>query len=270
MYMEKIQLKSGTTVAYREAGSGQTILILHGFCGSSRYWEEVLPLLAAYGRVIAPDLRGHGQSSAGEGAYSMESLADDVADLMDALGVTKAHLIGHSLGGYTALAFAERHHGRLLSLGLAHSTSYPDTEAAQANRLKAVETIRTQGVAAFVEGLVPKLFSPEHRDKENAQLRKAIEIGYETSADGAVGCALGMKERPDRVEMLKDGNLPILLLAGEFDEVIPPEKRFPVTGDRVTAVTLPGVGHMGMMESPENFAYAIGAFLERNWGSLSV
>ncbi|RKP45822.1 alpha/beta hydrolase [Cohnella endophytica] len=268
--MNKIQLANGMTVAYREAGSGQTIVVLHGFCGGSRYWEDALPYLSAYGRVIAPDLRGHGQSSAGEGTYSMELLADDIAGLMDALDVPKAHLIGHSLGGYVALAFAEKHPERLLSLGLAHSTSYPDTEAAQENRLKAVETIKTQGVAKFVEGLVPKLFAPEHRDNPTGQLRKAIEIGYETSAEGAVGCALGMRERPDRLRMLHSTELPILLLAGEFDEVIPPEKRFPVEGDNVTAVTLPGVGHMGMMEAPEPFATAIGHFLERNWGTAGV
>ncbi len=264
--MNKKQLSTGISVAYEEIGSGEPIVLLHGYCGSSGYWKETLPHLAAFGRTIAPDLRGHGNSAAAgsEEGYGMEDLADDVAALMDELNLTKISLFGHSLGGYAALAFAEKYPQRLSALGLVHSTAYPDNEQAKQNRLKAAETIRTQGVETFVDGLVPKLFAPDHRESKPELIAKAKEIGYGTSAEGAAGCALGMRGRPDRVSVLERLDLPILLLAGESDEVVPPDKRFPVSGDNVTAVTLESVGHMGMMEAPEAMAGCIGSFLERN------
>ncbi|QMV41047.1 alpha/beta fold hydrolase [Cohnella cholangitidis] len=268
--MKKSQLISGTSIAYVEEGQGEPIVVLHGYCGSHRYWDEVRPLLAAHGRVIAPDLRGHGASSAGEGVYSMERLAEDLAGLLDELNLPQANLFGHSLGGYVALAFAEKYPERILTLGLVHSTSFPDAEQAKENRLKAVEAIRTGGINAFVEGLVPKLFTAEHRASRSEQLKRAIEIGYGTSAEGAIGCALGMRERPERIDVLKSLEVPILLLAGELDEVIPPDKRFPVTSGNVTAHTLKEVAHMGMMEEPQAFAEAIVNFLKRNRGTGRV
>ncbi len=262
--MNKAALSTGTTVAYVEAGSGQPIVMLHGYCGSRRYWDDVLPLIASHGRIIAPDLRGHGASSAAEGVYSMELLADDLAALLDELKVSQVNLFGHSLGGYIALAFADRYPERLLTLGLVHSTSFPDGEAAQENRLKAAETIRTGGITPFVDGLIPKLFTASNRMSKTELLQKAKEIGYGTSIEGAAGCALGMRERPDRTRILEKLDVPILLLAGELDEVIPAERRFPVSKDNVISITLESVAHMGMLEDPHAFADVIGSFLERN------
>jgi 3-oxoadipate enol-lactonase len=262
--MKKVNLSTGTTMAYVEAGNGEPIVLLHGFCGSHGYWDEVIPLLAAHGRIIAPDIRGHGSSSASEGVYSMEQLADDLAALLDELQLHQVNLFGHSLGGYVSLAFAEKYPERLLTLGLVHSTSYPDSEVAQANRLKAADSIRMNGIVPFVDELIPKLFAENHRLSMPGQLQKALEIGYGTSAAGAAGCALGMRERPDRTGVLENLDLPVLLLAGELDAVIPPEKRFPVAKGNVAALTLEGVAHMGMVEDPQAFAEGVGAFLNNS------
>jgi 3-oxoadipate enol-lactonase len=269
-HMKKVNLSTGTTIAYQEAGNGQPIVLLHGFCGSHSYWDEVIPFLTAHGRVIVLDLRGHGASSAKEGYYSMEHLADDLVVLLDGLKLPQVNLFGHSLGGYVALAFADKYPERLLSLGLMHSTSFPDSEAAQANRLKAADTIRTKGIVPFVDELIPKLFTANNRTRLPEQLQKAKEIGYGTSIEGAAGCALGMRERPDRGFVLEKLDLPILLLAGELDEVIPPEKRFPVSKNNVISITLESVAHMGMLEDPHTFASAVVSFLERNRGADRV
>lgn len=247
---------------FKQTGSGTPLVLMHGFCGSHRYFDDIVPLLADGYRVITPDLRGHGESEASEGAYSMELLADDVVRLLDELRIGKAIVLGHSLGGYATLALAERNPERLHAFGLLHSTSYPDGDAAKANRDKAVAAIQGDGVAAFVDGLVPKLFSPEHRGDGDALLKKGIEIGYGTSAAGAIGCALGMRDRPDRTDVLQATELPVLLLAGEKDEVIPAERRFPVAKPNVTSVLLTGAAHMGMMEQPRAFADAIRAFAQ--------
>lgn len=264
--MQKMNLKNGVEIAYLDAGSGQPIVLLHGYCGSHLYWDEVIPLLSSHGRVIAIDLRGHGESSVSEGVYSMELLAEDIVLLMDELKLAKVNLFGHSLGGYVALAFAEQYSDRLITLGLVHSTSLPDGEAAQANRLKAAESIRDNGVNAFVDGLIPKLFAATHRLSMPEKLEKAKEIGYRTSVDGAAGCALGMKNRTDRTFVLEELDKPILLLAGELDEVIPPERRFPVSKENVYAITLGRVAHMGMLEDPKVFVTALTTFLEQNRG----
>jgi len=270
--MLKTKLSTGIEMAYEESGGGRPIVLIHGFCGSRLYWEDAIPWLAPYGRVIAVDLRGHGGSGAtdGEGDYAMERLADDVAALLDALGLDRASLFGHSLGGYVALAFAEKYPEKLTALGLVHSTAFPDAEQAKENRIKAARTIREDGIVPFVDGLVPKLFAPKHRESRPEWIAKAKEIGYGTSAEGAAGCALGMRARPDRVSVLEKLDVPVLLLAGEHDEVIPPEKRFPVSRDGVTPTTLAGVGHMGMMEDPRAMADALGGFLERNRGTGHV
>jgi 3-oxoadipate enol-lactonase len=255
---------------FEHKGSGIPVVLLHGFCGSRRYWYDVLPVLAGRYHVIVPDLRGHGASPVSEGVYTMEHLADDTAALLDRLKIDKAFVFGHSLSGYSTLAFAEKYPDRLLGFGLVHSTPLPDTEAGREGRSKAVAQIREEGIKPFVDGLVPKLFAPEHRTSMKNKVAAAKEIGYVTSPQGAIGCSLGMRERPDRTEVLRHTELPVLLLAGELDEVIPPERRFPVDKSNISAVTLPGVGHMSMMEDPARLSDEIMAFLDKSRGNESV
>lgn len=258
------------TLGFDEQGSGVPVVLLHGYCGSRRYWSDVVPHLAGRYRVIAPDLRGHGASPAPEGIYTMEELAADTVRLLDKLGIAKAYLFGHSLGGYVTLAFAELYPERLLGFGLIHSTPLPDTEAGKEGRLKAAGQIRSEGVKLFVDGLVPKLFAPQNRTAMAGKVTAAKEIGYGTSQQGAVGCALGMRERPDRTNVLRRTGVPVLLAAGEHDEVVPPERRFPVARPGLKSVTLPGVGHMSMMENPERLCGELTAFIQEYGGEPGV
>jgi pimeloyl-ACP methyl ester carboxylesterase len=249
---------------YERQGRGLPVVLLHGYCGSSRYWREIVPALSSRYDVIMPDLRGHGASPATDEGYSMEQLADDVAGLLDELRLERVYLFGHSLGGYITLAFAERYADRLLGFGLVHSTSLPDTEAGREGRLKTIEQIRREGVQAFVDGLIPKLFATEHRQKMAAKIEEAKAIGAGTSTQGAIGCALGMRDRTDRTHVLVGTTLPVLLLAGAEDEIVAPDRRFPAAAPHITALALPEVGHMGMMEAPEPFVSALLAFLDGN------
>lgn len=259
--MSTIQLKHGQ-LNYIEAGSGTPLILVHGYCGDHRYWDQVKPLLSAHYRVITPDLRGHGASSAKVGIYSMEELAEDLHQLITELGLEQVFILGHSLGGYATLAFAERYSEKLAGFGLIHSTSYPDTDAAKNNRDKAAAALRDQGIKPFIDDLAPKLFAPPHREQMANQVQFVQEIGLGTSLEGAIGCALGMRDRPDRTYVLAESTLPILLLAGEQDEVVPPERRFPVDKDNVLQLTLSRAGHMGMLECPKDFANAIQTYMQ--------
>ncbi|MBB6672568.1 alpha/beta fold hydrolase [Cohnella nanjingensis] len=262
MTAKHVTLANGLNVAYTEEGQGTPVLLLHGYCGSSAYWEEVWPLLVPHARLVAPDARGHGGTSATEGAYAMEQQAEDAVQLMDALGLRQAYVLGHSMGGYAALALAERYPERLLGFGLLHSTSYPDNETGKENREKVARRVAEEGVEGHVADLIPKLFAPAHLNTMPEKVERAKRIGYETSPLGAIGGALGMKDRPDRKVVLEKTALPVLLLAGESDGVIAPEKRFPVDRPNVTGTLLSGSGHMGMLEAPEAFAEAVLAYLQ--------
>lgn len=264
MNTTKIELPGRPSLAVAQQGTGAPLLLLHGFCGSSGYWNRIVPTLAASRRVIVPDLRGHGRSEApDEPVYAMEDFADDIAALIRTLGLTKPVVLGHSLGGYITLALAERHPELLGGFGLVHSTARPDTEEGRAGRDKGIATIRSEGIAAFVDGLVPKLFAPDHLASMPEAVEDARQIGYRTSAAGAAATQEGMKRRPDRNRVLTETELPVLLVAGAKDGIIPPEKVFSVERDSITRVKLEGAGHMGMLEAPDALAAAILDFVAK-------
>ncbi|WP_028590386.1 alpha/beta fold hydrolase [Paenibacillus massiliensis] len=260
--MKKV-LCEGTTICYAEEGQGeQVVLLLHGFCGSSAYWDDVVPLLSEAYRCIVPDLRGHGRTDAPKGAYSIDGMADDILKLMNELNIPRAAVLGHSMGGYIALSLAERYPDRLSAVGLIHSTAYPDTEEAKDKRLQAVSTIENKGITAFIDGLVPGLFAPEHLEQMPDQVLKVRELGYKTPPQGASGAALAMRERPDRRDVLSSTSLPVLLVAGEKDQLIPVDRTFTAEGPNVQHTIIAGAGHMSMLEAPTELAQVITGFMK--------
>jgi pimeloyl-ACP methyl ester carboxylesterase len=261
--MDKV-VCDGYTLCYADQGEGEAVVLLHGFCGSSAYWEPLVPLLSGSLRCIVPDLRGHGSSDAPLGAYSIEQMADDVLKLLDELNVEKATMLGHSMGGYVTLSFAQRYASRLNGFGLIHSTGYADDEAGKEKRLKAVSTIQTEGMTVFIDGLIPGLFAPGTAKSRPELIQKAKEIGYLTPPQGAAGAALAMRERPDRRDVISASALPVLLVAGEHDGIAPPEKVFSSDRPNITKATIKGAGHMSMMETPEELAGIVRSFLKES------
>lgn len=260
--MEKV-LCDGNTICYREQGQGEPLVLLHGFCGSSEYWDQVVPLLSDHYRCIVPDLRGHGSSDAPLGAYTIEQMADDVLHLLDSLELSKVTLLGHSLGGYITLSFVQRYSSRLNGFGLIHSTAFPDSEEAKEKRLLAVSSIQTQGITSFVDNMIPSLFAPDHVESHPEWINFAKEIGYKTPPQGASGAAMAMRERPDRRDVLSASVLPVLLVAGEQDGIISQDKTFTVDQPNVTQVTIAGAGHMSMIEAPDQLANRIISFMDK-------
>ncbi|PET76681.1 alpha/beta hydrolase [Bacillus sp. AFS001701] len=256
----KIELQN-LSIAFKDQGKGKPIVLIHGFMGSHAYWEKVIPKLAEDFRVIAIDLPGHGDSTSIKEEHSIEDYADMLKDLLDQLNINQVTLFGHSLGGYITLAFAERYSNYLNGFSLIHSTAYPDSEEAKKGRMANAEKVKNEGVKNVVDGLIPKLFSPKNIQKNSSEIDIAKQIGYKTSVDGTVKALISMKNRPDRNHVLNDTNLPVLLLAGKDDQIIPPEKTFSVQKENIKTSTLNNAGHMSMYESPEELVNEMKGYL---------
>ncbi|MDO3412795.1 alpha/beta hydrolase [Saccharibacillus sp. CPCC 101409] len=260
--MERRKLE-GRPIRYIDRGEGRPVVLLHGFMGSADYWERIVPLLEGHFlRCIVPDLLGHGESDAPEGPYTIERMADDVNGLLDELGVERAVLLGHSMGGYIALSFAERYADRLKAFGLIHSTPLPDDEAGREKRTAVAERVRREGVRPFVEQSAPNWFAPENARLLGAEVRRVREIGFATLPEGAAGAALAMRERPDRGEVIRRSELPVLLIAGTEDGIAPAEKAFAAKNERTVTRTIEGAGHMSLFEAPQELARQISSFIE--------
>jgi pimeloyl-ACP methyl ester carboxylesterase len=232
---------------YTIEGSGTPLVLVHGFGEDSRIWNEQASL-AAHCRLIIPDLPGSGASETGD--QGMEELAAAILALIDAAAIDKCILIGHSMGGYAALAFAERWPDRLLGLGLFHSSAFADTEEKIAARRKGIEFIRANSAQAFLKTSIPNLYSPETREERPALIEKHISEATDFAADALIGYYEGMIARPDRTHVLKEAKIPVLFVLGRHDNAVS-------LTDGLTQCHLPGcalvhlledAGHMGMRE----------------------
>jgi pimeloyl-ACP methyl ester carboxylesterase len=252
-----------TEISFYDEGKGNPILLIHGFAGSKQYWDRVIPKLASEYRVIALDLPGHGDSGMSKDNYSIEDMAGTVNELLDQLDLDKVTMFGHSLGGYITLAFAELYPDYLNGFALVHSTANPDSVEAKEAREANAKKIQEDGARPFIEGLSRKLFSPENTEVNSTEIEETVKIGMYTKVEGLVSALLAMKNRPERNHVLKDTELPVLLIAGEQDQIIPAEKTFTVTKPNIEKEILTGAGHMSMYEQPEELVKVMKDFLAK-------
>lgn len=268
----RLLLNNGLELAYydshpedggAEAGISEVVVLLHGYCGSSSYWEYIVEDMEQNVRVIAPDLRGHGLSGAPlDDKYTMELYAEDIAQMLIKLQINNAILLGHSLGGYITLAVAENYSKKLSGFGLIHSTALEDSEAAKENRDKAVESLTQNGIEVFVDGLIPKLFAPAHLEAMKTKVEYVKQIGYGTALQGAISTAKGMKDRANRSHIIEQSSLPVLLVSGANDHVITTQSTFAAVNEATKTVVLDTAGHMGMIEQPKEMAAVILGFVQ--------
>jgi 3-oxoadipate enol-lactonase len=258
--MRKIKV-GRNDIAYKEMGKGETVVFLHGFCGNMGYWEKIAPELSREFRVILIDLRGHGNSSTNDVSFTIDDLAKDIKEVLESLQVGQFYLFGHSLGGYVTLSLVEHYPEKLKGYGLIHSTAYPDSDEAKTGRIKAAESLDKDGIEPFINGLVPKLFSDESLIHLKEEVEVTRKIGYSTNSKAAKQTLLAMKARPDRNIVLSNNKIPVLLVAGEQDKMIPVDKVFSVKRDWILTKTIAESGHMSMLEKPNSLLEAIREFL---------
>jgi 3-oxoadipate enol-lactonase len=251
---------SGRRLAYDVYGTGLPCVLLHAFPFDRRFLSGVAARLGARARILVPDLRGFGDSEL-DGAYSIADLADDVAALLDHLGIERAVVGGVSMGGYVSLAFAALHARRMLGLILADTKAGPDTPEARAARDQAMALVRGSGVPAYLEAQLPKLVGPAASEETLAQVR---DLGAQRPEAVLAGLT-ALRDRPDRRDELGRIGCPTLILVGADDVVTPPGEAAAMTTaiSRAVLVEIPGAGHLCNLEQPLPFAQAIAGFLGR-------
>ena len=231
-----------------------TLVFLHGFAESREVWTDFTRALPDGYRLLAPNLLGHGTNLAPVPDFSMEAQARHVVDYLNQKGCSEpVLLVGHSMGGYVALALAERWPQRVAGLALINSTALADTDEKRQNREKNIGFVEKHGVARFMESFVRPLFAPPNRDKLTEARGLLEEIGKATPASTITGALRGMAARPDRTQVLATASFPVLLVAGKHDVAVPFEDAvrqaaMPPVG---AALFLEGSGHQAYLEQPE-------------------
>ncbi|HJT76728.1 MAG TPA: alpha/beta fold hydrolase [Gemmataceae bacterium] len=255
----------GGCMEYDDVGRGRPVVLLHAFPFDRAMWRPQREALQTSYRLILPDLRGFGGSAPFAGPPSLEAMADDVAGLLDALGVREPVVLGGlSMGGYVSLAFARKYGERLRGLILADTKAEADSAEAKANRDHAITFVREQGTAPAVEGMLPKLLSEGTRSGRPAVMDEARRIGSAQAPAGVIGALAAMRDRPDSTALLPRIRVPTLVLVGSEDTLTPPSvAEALVLGlpDGRLAV-IQGAGHLANLEQPEAFTAAVGSFLK--------
>jgi 3-oxoadipate enol-lactonase len=247
--MEKFTVNN-ITLAYMRRGQGTPLVLLHGYPLDHRIWDELVALLEDKFDLILPDLRGFGESTTVESPYTMDGIASDIAGLLNHLGVEKTYIAGHSMGGYVALTFAKLYPARVLGLGLVSSQLAADPPDRKEGRYATAAQVAENGIVGVVEAMTPKLSTDE---RVQSFVRRVME---EQSTAGVIGALKAMAERLDSADVVKSFELPVVVLHGDADALIPIERARDVkaASARVELVELPGVGHMPMLEVAEETA----------------
>lgn len=248
-----------------------TIVLLHGYLESLDTWDEFTSLLSPKFRVVAIDLPGHGVSEVKGEIHTMEFLADTVHAALHVLGVEKAVLVGHSMGGYVALEYLRKYADFLSGIVLFHSTPNPDSEKKQNDRLREIELIRA-GKKELLARSFPQIgFAPQNRERLDWAIEQLSEQICMTEEEGIVAILNGIRERTDLNDVMRTSNVPELILLGRHDEYITPEIAEKMLSDHPQAhvVWLENSGHMGFIEEPEASADAIISFVSEHCPSTS-
>jgi 3-oxoadipate enol-lactonase len=264
--MKKLDI-NGIELATVDQGSGTVLLLVHGFPFDHTMWDEQIGPLSQGCRVVAPDLRGFGQSGVTEGKVTMEQFADDLAALLDALEVAEPVVFcGLSMGGYVAWQFWRKYAQRVRGLILCDTRAAADTPEAAKGRLSTAERVLREGPDVLLETMIPKLFAESTRKSNPRVVESVRRVVLATSVQGIAAAARGMAERPPMTGMLGRIECPTLVLVGELDVISPPDEMRclaeAIRGARL--VQIAGGAHLAPLENPRQANAAILAFLSES------
>ena len=250
-----------TTLFSREKGQGKPVLLIHGFPFHQEIWDGYVERLSDEFRVITVDLPGFGKSEPLKSPFTLEQVASTLLDFLRKNDLKKVSIVGHSLGGYVALAMVKDSPELFASLVLFHSTAYADSAEKRAARSKSVEFVQKNGALPFTSGFIPPLFfNPIH-----PAIERVKKIASEATSQSVIGYTLAMKDRPDHSKTLEVFKNPTLFLAGKNDPGIPVDSIIKQAAhcQKGEIQIFENVSHMGMLEKPEATASKIKDFLSK-------
>ena len=246
---------NGAMLNVSESGnpSARPVVFVHGFPFSQAMWHYQVPSVATQFRAIAFDVRGLGESTPGDGLFTIEGHVDDLLGIMDHLEIPKATIVGLSMGGYITLRALERSPERFVAAVLCDTRSEADTNEARLNRAKSISDVKQRGSASFADDFLKKLFAPEsfRRIPEDVDLIR--NVISQTPPLSIAATLLALAARTDTTASLKSIKVPTLIMVGEHDTITPPEASRSMHEQIVgsTLHIIPGAAHMSPMENPE-------------------
>lgn len=248
-------------INYHDSGKGNAVIFLHGFLENCKMWQDYALELSSKYRVICIDLLGHGATDCLGYVHTMEDMADVVYAVVSHLKLRKISLIGHSMGGYVALAFAEHYPDHLRNLILINSTAQADNEERINNRNRAIELIK-KDAQLFITMAINNLFLDDVRKTKLSEINHTRQEALKTSIQGVIAALEGMKIRIDREVILHFSPYPIKYIVGELDAIVPYKDVVDqLENTAVNLATLKG-GHMLHIEDKENLLDEINSFLK--------
>lgn len=250
-----------TSISYTDEGKGKTIVLLHGFLENKTMWQAYTAILNDNFRVVTIDLLGHGKSDCMGYIHTMEDNAEIVNHVLNELKIEKTTLLGHSMGGYVALAFAEIYPEKTTGLLLLNSTAKEDSSERKINRTRAAKAVK-QNFSAFVNMAISNLFSERNRDRLQKEIEHIKNEALKTPLQGVVASLEGMKIRKDRQFLLKEFTFPIVLLLGKKDPVLNYEETVLQIKNTTVKLHTFDDGHMSSIENKEELTIFLADFLK--------
>jgi pimeloyl-ACP methyl ester carboxylesterase len=243
---------------YQKTGTGFPVVLLHGFCENNTCFNRQVLLLKDHFTLIVPDLPGSSSAIFDE-PISMEMMADQVYRLLASLHINKCIMIGHSMGGYVALALAKKYAPLLLGFGLLHSTALADDAERKEKREQTKRVIETKGASFFANSFIPSLFHPT---ASQHLLKDLLAVTPQFTNKGLVAQVDSMKNRPDSSSFIKETTLPIFWGIGKYDELLPQDLLFKqaLSGKMVYIAYLTNSAHMGHLEQEQALAQHLVSF----------
>ncbi len=249
---------------------GYSLVLLHGYLESSEIWESFAGHFADEYFVVCIDIPGHGKSDVIAEKATMDQLAEVVMEVTAHLGINGFHIVGHSMGGYVLLALADLHPEALNSAVLLHSNCFADSVEKKENRDREIELVKKGKKELIVKYNIPRMYADDNLESMSGQVEKSKEIGIRTNDAGMISALNAMKTRPDRSHILAAGKIPILIVGGKKDNLIPFEKieSMAALSERNKLLVLEKSGHMGFVEEKERTVIDLKKFFDANFECL--
>ena len=248
---------------FLDDGSGTAIALLHGFPLAKEIWDAQTAVLRERARVVRLDLRGLGTSRGGPGPYLMEMLAGDVAGVLDALGIDRAIVVGHSLGVYVTYAFFRMFAERVLGLGLVCGRAEADAEPVAARRSVLADDAERNGIGLVADEYLPRLFAPQTYAERPDVVERVREIVMRTDPYGAAAVLRGMAVRLTAEDLLSEIRVPTRVVAGRADAFVPLDVQR-ATASKIAGAELDAIdsGHLPQLERPQELTAILAALLD--------